>query len=103
MLTPSQRTLRARVAAHALHAQGGTSTLAATSAFLARFEAQVDPEGKLTPTERHQRARHARKAYMGRLALASSRARTKKAPAVVERPAEAVEVTDGSGQPRPAA
>ena len=76
-LTPSQRRLRARIAAHALHAQGGTSTKSATAAFAARFEHQVDPDGTLDPVERARRATHARKAHMARLALASARKRTK--------------------------
>ncbi len=75
MLSPSQRTLRARAAAHALHAQGGTSTKAGTSAFLGRFERQVDPDGVLTPEERAKRARHALKAHMSSLSLKASRAR----------------------------
>jgi len=75
LLSPSQRTLRARMAAHALHAQGGTSTAAGTAAFLAKFERQVDPDGILPPAERARRAEHARKAHMTGLALASSRAR----------------------------
>lgn len=74
-LTPGQRKVRARLAAHALHAQGGTSTKAGTAAFLARFDREVDPDGILAPEERARRAEHARKAYMGRLALKASRAR----------------------------
>lgn len=77
MLTPSQRTLRARAAAFALHAKGGTSTKAGTAAFLARFEREVDPTGILTPVERARRAEFARKAYFSRLALKASRARSK--------------------------
>lgn len=78
MLSPSQRSLRARAAAHALHAQGGTSTKAGTTAFLERFERQVDPDGSLTPEERARRASHARKSYMSALALKASRARSRK-------------------------
>jgi hypothetical protein len=78
-LTPEQRRLRARAAAHALHAQGGTSTTAGTAAFIARFERQVDPEGLLEPMERARRAEHARKAYMASLALRASKARAEKA------------------------
>lgn len=81
-LSAPQRKLRARAAAHALHAQGGTSTKAGTAAFLARFEREVDPHGLLAPEERARRASHARKAYMSGLALKASRARTKKAAAV---------------------
>ena len=74
-LTPEQRTLRARQAAYALHAAGGTTTAAARSAFLARFEREVDPDGVLHPDERARRAEFARKSYMAGLALKSSRAR----------------------------
>jgi hypothetical protein len=80
-LTPEQRSLRARIAAHALHSQGGTSTGAATAAFLDRFARQVDPAGILSPEERGRRAVHARKAYMQSLALKASRARSRKAAA----------------------
>jgi len=76
-MTPSERSLRARVGAFALHAQGGTNTRPATEAFLARFEREVDPDGSLSPQERSRRAQFARKAYMSRLALASARARSK--------------------------
>ena len=75
-LTPEQRTIRARVGAYALHAQGGTSTKAGTAAFMARFERQVDPDGVLPPDERVRRAAYARKAYFTRLALLSSRKRS---------------------------
>jgi hypothetical protein len=74
-LSPAERSLRARLAAHALHAQGKTSTAAGTAAFLARFERLVDPDGTLPPAERARRAAHARKAYMARLALRSARVR----------------------------
>ena len=68
MLSQEERRLRARAAAYALHAQGGTSTKAATQAFLERFERQVDPDGVLTPEERTRRAALARKSYMSLLA-----------------------------------
>jgi hypothetical protein len=77
LLTPAERTLRARLAAHTLHALGGTSTKAGTAAFLASFERAVDPEGKLDPAERAKRAAHARKAHFALLALKSSQARRK--------------------------
>jgi hypothetical protein len=66
---------------------GGTSTKAGTSAFLARFEKQVDPTGSLLPEERARRATYARKSYMASLALKASQARrrnlTKNEPATV--------------------
>lgn len=74
-LTEQQRTLRARIAAHAMHAQGKTNTAPGTRAFLGRFERQVDPDGVLTPEERARRAHHARTAYMLALSLKASKAR----------------------------
>lgn len=46
---------------------------------LAKFEAQVDPDGSLSPEERHLRAENARKAHFARLALKSARSRRKAA------------------------
>ena len=74
-LSAEQRSLRARIGAYALHAKGGTSTQAATAAFLSRFEREVDPDGLLSPEERRRRATFARKAHMTALALKSSRGR----------------------------
>jgi hypothetical protein len=102
-LTASERSLRARAAAHALHAQGGTSTKAGTAAFLARFERQVDPDGRLTPEERTRRATHARKSYMSTLALKASRARTSKATAEGQSPAIANAEVQRVGAERSAA
>lgn len=77
-LTPAQRTLRARAAAYALHAQGGTNTTPATAANLARFEREVDPDGVLPPDERARRAAFARKAHMAALSLKASKARARR-------------------------
>jgi hypothetical protein len=93
-LTPEQRSIRARIGAFALHAQGGTSTGAGTRAFLARFvddvTAAATARGEtLTPQETERRAQMARKAYFSRLALASSRARTRKAGPEIQRPGPA--------------
>ncbi len=74
LLTPQQRTLRARAAAYAQHAQGRTNTGPATVGQLARFEREVDPDGALTPEERARRAEFARRSYMAKLALKASRA-----------------------------
>ncbi len=76
-LSPSERTQRARLAAHSLHAGGGTNTAPAREKFLERFEHQVDPDRVLDPAERAKRAAHARKAYFARLALKSAQARRK--------------------------
>jgi hypothetical protein len=77
MLTPEQRALRSRIAAHAVHAAGKTNTAPGRKAFMDRFEREVDPEGKLSPQERAKRAEHARKAYFLKLALKSAQARRK--------------------------
>ena len=76
-LTPAERTLRARLAAHTMHAQHDArdTTAAARAAFLARFEVEVDPDGVLTPEERRRRAEHARSAYFTRLAFERAKAR----------------------------
>lgn len=76
-MNASQRSQRARVAALAMHAQGKTNTAPGTAAFLARFEREVDPDGQLSEAERRGRALAARRAYFARLALASSRARSR--------------------------
>ena len=76
-LSPAERSLRARLAAYAMHAQHDSRHTSAPgrAAFLARFEADVDPDGRLDPEERRRRAEHARSAYFARLALASVAAR----------------------------
>ena len=74
----NDRVLRARMAAHVLHAKisdEAEHTAPARAAFLSRFEREVDPEGLLDPEERARRAEHAKKAYFLRLALASRKAR----------------------------
>jgi hypothetical protein len=57
-LSPAERTLRARLAAHAMHGRHDprATTAKARTAFLARFERQADPEGLLAPAERERRA-----------------------------------------------
>lgn len=78
---PNERALRARMAAHLLHAQVRDPTghtASAREAFLSRFEREVDPDGVLEPAERFRRAEHAKKAYFLRLALASRKARAGK-------------------------
>ena len=80
-LTPRERSLRAKVAAHRSWANTGdpaTRTAPARRAFIVdRFEREVDPDGSLSPAERARRAAHARKAYFVGLALKSARARRK--------------------------
>src|SRR5438045_4003967 len=77
----NERVLRAKMAAHLLHAQvrdPAKHTASARAAFLSRFEREVDPEGVLEPAERFRRAEHAKTAYFLRLALASRKARAGK-------------------------
>ena len=76
-LSPAERSLRARLAAYAMHARHDARRTSANgrAAFLARFEVEVDPDGTLAPEERRRRAEHARRAYFTRLALASAKAR----------------------------
>lgn len=81
-LTASQRTLRAQIAAYeswANTADPAKRTAPARRGFMARFEDQVDPERKLPHEERQRRAEAAMKAHMQRLALKSSRARSRAA------------------------
>jgi hypothetical protein len=77
IMTPEERTLRARLAAHSLHAKVDSKahTEPARRAFADSFEKQVDPDGVLSLEERKRRAEQARKAYFTRLAFKSVRAR----------------------------
>jgi hypothetical protein len=77
-LSPTERTLRAKAAAHALHAQGRTNVVPAQRAAFSRFEREVDPDGLLDPAERARRAEHARKSYMAKLAMKSAQARRRR-------------------------
>jgi hypothetical protein len=72
-LTPAERTLRARLAAHTLHSvvDSRLHTEPARRAFMSRFESEVDPDGVLGDAERTRRAEQAKKAYFTRLALKS--------------------------------
>jgi hypothetical protein len=76
-LSATERTLRAQLAAHTMHAKHDArkTTAKARAAFLARFEAEVDPDGTLPAEERQRRAEHARSAYFTRLAFAAAKAR----------------------------
>ena len=81
-LTPSQRSQRARLAAHTrwAHVDDRTeATRPAREAFNRRFLDDVDPDRKLSEQDRQQRASHARKAYFGRLSLKSAQARSARA------------------------
>lgn len=79
-MTPAERKLRARIAAHKRWADTSmperiAATAPARRAAAERFERQVDPEGKLSAAERIKRADHARREYMLRLSLKSVRSR----------------------------
>lgn len=76
-LTPSERSMRARIAAHSLHAMYDSRELTAPArqAFRDSFERKVDPEGVLDPQERRRRADHARKAHYTAMALKSAQVR----------------------------
>ena len=76
-IDPGERALRARIAAHAMHGRHDArqTTAKARAAFLASFERQADPEGRLPAAERQRRAQQLRSAYFARLALASVKAR----------------------------
>lgn len=83
-MTPEQRSMRARIAAHARWAKTGdrsSATAAARRAFAERWERQVDPDGVLDPDERARRAEHAERAHFQRMAFKASysRARRKRA------------------------
>jgi hypothetical protein len=84
-LTPAEKSLRARVAVHESWARTddpAARTAAARKASpgsLEYFERQVDPDGTMPEAERRRRAEHLRKAHFQRLALASARARRRKA------------------------
>jgi hypothetical protein len=80
--TPEDRSLRARAAAFAKHAQHDPrpTVKKANAAFVASFEAKVDPNGELDPQERARRAQMAFRSHMASLAYRSARARRKGAP-----------------------
>src|SRR6266516_5381640 len=76
-LSPAQRSLQARMAAHVMHSRHDARRTSSNgrATFLARFEAEVDPDGALDPEERARRAEHARSAYFARLSLSAAKSR----------------------------
>jgi hypothetical protein len=81
-LTPSERSLRARLAVHSSWARTSdrsARTAPARHAAMQRFEREVDPDGVLPPAERAQRAEQAMRAHMSRIALRSVQVRRRKA------------------------
>lgn len=79
-LTPEQRVLRARYAAHVLHSKYDSRELTAPArdARWQRLLDAVDPLGVLPLAERERRADQRRRAEMAHLAYLSSRARAKR-------------------------
>lgn len=85
-LTPEQRSQRARLAALTRWSKEDPreNVTRASAGFLAKFLREVDEAAAasgevLTENERRRRAEAARRAYMTRLAFASSKARARKA------------------------
>ena len=78
-LTAEERIQRARLAAHSLHAKTDSRkhTEPGRAALQSKYERLVDPDGVLDEAERKRRAKHAERAHMARMALASSVARRK--------------------------
>lgn len=77
-LTPEQRALRARLAAHVRwsKARDRAAELAkARATFMSRFEKEVDPNGEMTPEARALAAESARKAHFTRMAYKSAAVR----------------------------
>ncbi len=76
-LTPTERALRGRIGAFALHARHDprATTAAARVAFNGRFVDLVNPERTLPEDERRRRVESARKAYFTRLAYRSVQSR----------------------------
>jgi hypothetical protein len=77
-LTPEQRSLRARIAAHARWSKPGArqrQAVAASAAQLRRHEFLVDPAGDMDPVERRQAAESSIKAEMAKLSFQAAKAR----------------------------
>jgi len=77
VLTPAERSLRARMGAYAQQAKYDTreTTRAARDAFMGRFERQVDPDQALPEAERARRAEAAKKLHFQQLAWKSAQVR----------------------------
>lgn len=81
-MSPDDRVLNARIAAHTRWAKTPDRTAAtakARQAAMDRFEREVDPDGTLDPAVRAQLATNARKAHFTRMALRSAQARRRAA------------------------
>ena len=105
---PDSMALRGRIGGFVTRSRHDSreTTRAARTAFLGRFEDQVDPRGELPEGERRRRAEAAKRAYFSRLAYESARKRAKHrarkhGDAAVDQTAAAVEeVRDDAGVTR---
>jgi hypothetical protein len=83
-MTPAERRLAGQVAAHrrwAFTTDRTTATAPARAGLYAKFERQVDPDGKLAPEERAIRAESLWKAHFAGMARKSIQARKRKSAA----------------------
>ena len=77
-ITPSERSIRARIGAYSLHSQVDGRTItsaarrAATESLNDRLLDQIDPDHVLTDAERARRLDYARSAHFQKLALKSA-------------------------------
>lgn len=97
----SERRLAASIAAHESWANTpnrSARTAPARAALMAKFEAEVDPDGTLPPAERARRAESRRKAHFQRLALRSAQARRAGREAADELAKVEAELKAGEGQ-----
>ncbi len=79
-MTPEERSLRAKIAAHTLHAKYDPHDITepARAGWRRKFLRAADPDGVLPEAERARRAEHLLRAHMYRMALASARARRRR-------------------------
>lgn len=80
--SPEVRALRARIAAAerwGRTADRQAATAPARRGMRAKFEREADPDGTLSPAERERRADQLMHAHMLRMALASAKARSRRA------------------------
>jgi hypothetical protein len=81
MAVTNHASLRGKIAAHSRWARTpdrSGATAPARRGFEARFEREVDPEGKLPCEVRGRLAESARKAYFSKLAYQSAKARRRR-------------------------
>ncbi|MGO9030709.1 MAG: hypothetical protein ACLP3C_25905 [Mycobacterium sp.] len=80
-MTSTERSLRAKIAAHQGWAQTvdhAARTLPARRGVLDKFEREADPNNELLPAERAKRAENLRKAHYAKMALRSVEARRRR-------------------------